>query len=252
MIGPEAGAELALFADCFNRYFEPANMAAAVAVLGAAGRCIRFPPAAGGRPLCCGRTYLAAGMVDEARAEAARLLAALGPLAARGVPVVGLEPACLLTLRDELPALVPGAAAEALAEKALMFEEYLAREHTAGRLDLDLNALPAGRALVHGHCHQKAFAAMGAVEQTLRLVPGLEVEMIESTCCGMAGAFGYQAETYKESVAMGELSLLPAVRAAAPETLIVADGTSCRHQIADLTDSGAQHVARVLQAALEG
>jgi len=167
-----------------------------------------------------------------------------------GVPAIGLEPSCLLTLRDEFPALLPGAETEALAAQARLFEEFLAEEQAAGRLALPLGRLPEGRALLHGHCHQKAFAAMPAVETALRLVPGLEVETVTSSCCGMAGAFGYRAETYDVAIAMGELSLLPAVRAAESDTLIVADGTSCRHQIRDGAGREAVHVARVLARAL--
>ena len=249
--GPAGGLEVVLFADTFNTYFEPENLGAARAVLAAAGRRVRVAgPVGGGRPICCGRTFLAVGLVEEARAEMRRTLAALRPFVARGVPVVGLEPSCLLTLRDELRALLPGEETEALAEHAVLFEEYLAAEHDAGRLDLDFRALPGARALVHGHCHQKAFDAMGAVEAALRLVPGLTVETIEAGCCGMAGAFGHEAEHYDISMRIAELDLLPAVRAAGPGTLLVADGTSCRRQIRDGAGREAAHVARVLASAL--
>jgi Fe-S oxidoreductase len=130
-----------------------------------------------------------------------------------------------------------------------MLEEFLAREADAGRLKLPLGPI-AARALLHGHCHQKSFGALGATEAVLRLVPELKVETIESSCCGMAGAFGYAAETIEASLAMGELSLLPAVRKAESDTLIVADGTSCRHQIGDGTGREALHVARVLALAV--
>ena len=121
---------------------------------------------------------------------------------------------------------------DALAAQAMLLEEFLAREQKEGRLKLPLGPLPK-KALLHGHCHQKAFGAMGAVESVLKLVPGLDVQTIESSCCGMAGAFGYDAETIDVSLKMGELSLLPAVRKAPADALIVADGTSCRHQIHD-------------------
>jgi len=249
--GPAEGREVVLLADTFNRYFEPENLQAALKVLTAASYRVHLPaPVGGGRPLCCGRSFLAGGLVEEARAEAHRTVAALAPFAARGVPAIGLEPSCLLTLRDEFPALLPGAETEALAAQARLFEEFLAEEQAAGRLALPLGRLPEGRALLHGHCHQKAFAAMPAVETALRLVPGLEVETVTSSCCGMAGAFGYRAETYDVAIAMGELSLLPAVRAAESDTLIVADGTSCRHQIRDGASREAVHVARVLARAL--
>jgi FAD/FMN-containing dehydrogenase/Fe-S oxidoreductase len=243
--------DVVLLADTFNNYFEPENAVAALRVLEAAGLRVHVArPADAGRALCCGRTFLAVGMVGEARREARRLLDALLPYAARGVPVVGLEPSCLLTLRDELGAMLPGDESAKLAANALLLEEFLAREAQAGRLALELKAQPGAKVLLHGHCHQKAFGAMPAVERALRLVPGLEVETVESSCCGMAGAFGYEAKHYVVSMKMAEAALLPKVRAADPATVIVADGTSCRHQIADGAGREAVHVARVLERAL--
>jgi FAD/FMN-containing dehydrogenase/Fe-S oxidoreductase len=246
---PASGGErdVVLFADTFNRYFERENIDAALAVLSAAGYRVHVatPVDNDRRPLCCGRTFLSVGLVEQARKEAERVLAALDPYLARGLPVLGLEPSCLLGFRDELPALIPGKAAQRLASQALLLEEFLAREAAAGRLKLALR--PVGRrALLHGHCHQKSFGAMGAIEAVLKLVPGLTVETVDASCCGMAGSFGYGADTIDASLAMGELSLLPAVRKAAPETIVVADGTSCRHQINDATGRQAIHVARVL------
>lgn len=249
--GPEAGREVVLFADTFNRAFERENLDAAVSVLVAAGyRVHHARPLGGGRNLCCGRTYLATGMVDRAREEADRLVAALAPFAARGVTVIGLEPSCLFSLRDEIPALLRSDDAKAVAGVAVLFEEFLAAEAKAGRLSLPLGEMKA-KAVLHGHCHQKAFGAMGAVEGTLRLIPGLDVQTVESSCCGMAGAFGYHAETIDASLAMAELSLLPAVRKAPDDAIIVADGTSCRHQIHDGAGREAVHVARVLAMSLE-
>jgi FAD/FMN-containing dehydrogenase/Fe-S oxidoreductase len=249
--GAQAPKEIILFADTFNRYFERENIDAALAVLAAANYrvTVAAPTDGSSRPLCCGRTFLSVGAVDEAKQEAERTLAALAPHVARGVPVIGLEPSCILGFRDEIPAIVQDDRARAVAQHAFTFEEFLAREHKAGRLDLPL-APVAARALVHGHCHQKSFDAFAPVEAVLRLVPGLAVEAIESSCCGMAGAFGYGAETIDASRAMGELALLPAVRKAPGDAIIVADGTSCRHQIADGTGRAAQHVARVLQQSL--
>ena len=197
------------------------------------------------RPLCCGRTFLSAGLVDKAREELQRSIGVLEAFARRGVPIIGLEPSCLLTFRDEALHLGLGEVAELVSQRALLFEEFLALETEAGRFKLDLASV-AGKALLHGHCHQKSFGAMNAITATLKLVPQLDVEVIESSCCGMAGAFGYQAETVEVSRAMGELSLLPAVREAQPNALIVADGTSCRHQIEDGTGRRALHVAQVL------
>ena len=245
--GPDDGPEVVLFVDTFGRHFEREIVDDALAVL-AAGRYrvhIARPADGSSRPLCCGRTFLAAGKVDEAKREAERVLAAVAPYVARGVPVVGLEPSCLLGFRDEVPALIRTDGARRLAAHALLFEEFIAREAGAGRLRLPL-APVAPRALLHGHCHQKSFGAMRAVEVALRLVPDLAVETIDSSCCGMAGAFGFHADTIDMSRAMGELTLLPAVRGAEADTLIVADGTSCRHQIHDGAAREAVHVARVL------
>jgi FAD/FMN-containing dehydrogenase/Fe-S oxidoreductase len=243
--------EVVLFADTFNRYFEPENLHAAMKVLHAGGYRVEVATPADGsrRPLCCGRTFLAVGRVDEARCEAERTLAALAPLAEHGVPVVGLEPSCIFTFRDEIPALMRDERTRPVADSAVLFEEFLAREAGSGRLTLPLKPRP-GRALLHGHCHQKAFGAIGAVETALRLVPDLQVETIESSCCGMAGSFGYHAETIDVSLAMGELSLLPAVRKAPADAVVVADGTSCRHQIRDGASRDAVHVARVLADSL--
>jgi Fe-S oxidoreductase len=243
--------EVVLFVDTFSNYFEPENARAALAVLDRAGYGVHIARARdGARPLCCGRTFLAAGMVEEARAEARRVLEALEPYVGRGVPVVGLEPSCILGLRDEFKSLLPGGETDALAADALLFEEFLAREHEAGRLALKLSPLPEKRALLHGHCHQKAFGAMPAVQRALSLVPELKVETIESSCCGMAGAFGYEAAHYEVSMKMAEAALLPKVRAAGDDTILVADGTSCRHQIADGASKQAVHVAQVLARAL--
>jgi Fe-S oxidoreductase len=249
--GPADGREVVLFADTFNRTYERENLDAALRVLVEGGYRVHIPkPADNARPLCCGRTFLSAGMVDHARAELDRLVATYAPFALRGVPIVGLEPSCLLTLRDELLSLRSDASAKSVSAHALLFEEFLVREAEAGRLQLPLGPV-AGKALVHGHCHQKSFGAFKPVEQVLRLVPDLDIETIESSCCGMAGAFGYGADTYQVSIDMAELSLLPAVRRADETTLIVADGTSCRHQIKDGTERTALHVARVLAMSLD-
>ncbi|MCO6418069.1 FAD-binding protein [Siccirubricoccus sp. KC 17139] len=235
--------EVILYPDLFNRYFEPENLRAAARVLQAAGyRPVVARPKRGTRPLDEGRTLLAAGLVEEARAEASRTLEALSAFTA---PVVGLEPSSLLTLRDEFPSLLPGAEAEALAGRALLLSEFLARE----KPKLALKPV-APAAHVHGHCHQKAFGAFPAAVAMLNLVPGLKVQPIASSCCGMAGSFGYEAANLATSKAMAELSLLPAVRAVPAGELIVADGTSCRHQIKDLAGREALHGIRVLEMAL--
>ena len=243
--------EVVLFIDTFNNYFELENAHAALKVLQAAGYTVHLPRANNSdRPLCCGRTYLATGMVDKAKVEAQRTITALKPYVERGVPIVGLEPSCLFGLRDEFLSMLPGADSAALAMNAFLFEEFIDRELDAGRFKLSLKALPQKMALLHGHCHQKAFAAMPAVQRALKLIPGLQVEVIDSSCCGMAGSFGYDAEHYGVSMQMAETSLLPKVREAGRDTLIVADGTSCRHQIHDGAQREAVHVARVLAQAI--
>jgi Fe-S oxidoreductase len=251
-----AGKEVLLFVDTFNNYMEPENAAAAQQVLAAAGYRVHLNTVPGGRPLCCGRTYLAAGLVEQAKAEARRSLDALMPFVERGVPVVGLEPSCLLTLRDEFLSYGYGEEAEKLSRSAYLLEEFLVKEKQEGRCTLDLKPLPAQQVFLHGHCHQKAFDAFTPVQTALQWIPGIDLSVIESSCCGMAGSFGYEAEHYEASLAMAELSLLPSVRKAVAkagkDAIIVADGTSCRHQIHDGTASRALHVAKVLALALNG
>ncbi|HEX3380072.1 MAG TPA: FAD-linked oxidase C-terminal domain-containing protein, partial [Paraburkholderia sp.] len=242
--------EVLLFVDTFNNHLEPDNARAAQQVLEAAGYTVYFNAREGERPVCCGRTFLAAGLVDEAKQEARRMLDLFRPFVERGVPVVGLEPSCLLSLRDEFLQYGFGDEARRLAQHAFLFEEFLVREEQAGRLQLKLKPLPMRQALVHGHCHQKAFDAFTPVQTVLKWIPELKVSTVESSCCGMAGSFGYEAEHYATSQAMAELSLLPAVRKLDAATLMVADGTSCRHQIHDGAGVDAIHVARVLAMAL--
>ncbi len=230
-------ADVVLFVDTFNRYFEPENARAAMAVLEAAGYRVSAPG-----PVCCGRTFLSVGLADEAKREARRFIGTLKPYVDRGIPIVGLEPSCLLSLRDELGVLLPGG--ERLAAEAFLLEEFLAER--PGRLKF---REMKQKVLLHGHCHQKAFDAMPAVEKVLRSVPGVEVSTVQTSCCGMAGSFGYEAEHYDLSMQMAELALLPALRNAG-EAVVVADGTSCRAQIAHGSGRAAMHVARFLAGAL--
>jgi Fe-S oxidoreductase len=250
-----AARPVVLFVDTFNGLFESANAQAAFEVLQAAGYTVHIAAKQGGdgKHLCCGRTYLASGMVEEAKAKAGELLQALQPFVDKGIAVVGLEPSCLLTLRDEMTAMGFGAPAQALAGQSLLLEEFLAREAAAGRLDaLRARLKPLAQpVLVHGHCHQKAFGAVAPVLEVLQLVPGVQPQLIESSCCGMAGSFGYEASHHAVSMQMAELSLLPAVRAA-PDAIVVADGTSCRHQIHDGARREAIHAAVFLRMALQG
>ncbi len=244
--------EVVLLVDSFTNQLDPATADAAVAVLTAAGYVVHIARALdGAAPLCCGRTALSGGFVERAREHASRMLDALEPMVDRGLPVLGLEPSCLLMLRDEYHQLGLGARSQKVAKNTWLLEEFLAREHDGKRLKIPFKTDAAPRkAVVHGHCHQKAFGALKAMRKVLGLVPNLEVEFIESSCCGMAGSFGYEAEHYDISMKMGELALLPAVRATPAETEVIANGTSCRSQIADGAQRSSRHFVHTLKDAL--
>jgi Fe-S oxidoreductase len=188
-------------------------------------------------------------MIGEARAEARRTMHALKPHLDAGTPVVGLEPSCLLTFRDEYAAMFPGDAVAGMLSKAQLVDEYLAAELRAGRVTVPWKSGAASTIRVHGHCHQKAFGTFDATLELLRTIPNADVAAIESSCCGMAGAFGHEKGHYDVSMKMAELALLPAVRAA-PDATIVAAGTSCRQQIADGAEREALHPFVVLARAL--
>ncbi len=242
------GSDVVLFADTFTTWFEPEKPRAAIKVLQAAGYTVHVVRGPDGRGPCCGRTFLSTGLIDEAKAEAKRTLDLLSPYVNSGAPVLGLEPACLFTFQDEFEALNLGPRATALGEAVRLIDDFLATD-AADALRQNLRPL-APKALVHGHCHQKAFGQAEATLAALKLIPEIEVSMIETSCCGMAGAFGYQAKTIDVSLKMAEAKLLPAVRAADSETLIVANGTSCRHQITDGAGREAKHLVEILAEAL--
>ena len=247
--------EVLLFADTFATHFEPDIAEAAVAVLQAAGYSVRpVKPAPDDpepdRPLCCGRTYLTHGMVDEARREGRRVLAALAPALETKTPIIGLEPSCLLSLRDELYCMGLGAEVGRLGKQLFLLEEFLVREQMRG-LVLPLKEQPAAKALVHAHCHQKAFGTTKAMRKIVGSIPGYTYELLDSSCCGMAGSFGFEAEHREASKTMAELSLLPAMRKAAPEDKLIANGFSCRHQIAVSCGKKPRHIALVLRDALD-
>ena len=241
----KAEKRAALFIDTFNATFESENAHAAARLLKKAGYTLYLIAKDRGHH-CCGRTWLASGMVGQAKARVSALIDAALPLAEAGVAIVGLEPSCLLTLRDEALAMGLGDKARKVADHALLFEEFLAREAKAGRFAPALKAVDKP-ILLHGHCHQKAFGAAAPVLEVLRLIPGAKPELIETSCCGMAGSFGYDAAHYDLSMKMAELNLLPAVREQ-PDAIVVADGTSCRHQIADGAGRRALHVAMLLDS----
>ena len=249
-----AAKPVVLFVDTFNGYFESANAHAALQVLQAAGYTVHIATKQkeDGKHLCCGRTFLSSGMVDQAKVKAREVVDSLLPFAEKGIAIVGLEPSCLLTLRDELLVMGLGEGAQQIAKQALLFEEFLAREAKAGQLEAFKAKLkPVSQpVLLHGHCHQKAFAAVTPVMEVLALIPGAKPELIESSCCGMAGSFGYEAEHFEVSMQMAEAALLPAVRAKA-DAIVVADGTSCRHQIADGAQREAVHVVALLHEQLQ-
>lgn len=246
--------DVVLLVDTFSRYFDPSIPNAAVAVLQAGGYRVQIAEPTTNipepqRPLCCGRTYLAQGMIEAARYEAKRLIDAVLPHIRAGRIVVGLEASCVLGLRDDAQALGLGEAAAQVGKNVLLLEEFLAKEITAKRLNLPLKAL-AGETLIHGHCHQKAVGALKAMRRVLKLIPEHNFSVIEVGCCGMAGTFGIEAEHAELATQMAEQALMPALRTN-PEARIVANGFSCRHQMHVHGDDRAQHLAVLLRDALQ-
>ncbi len=240
-----AKRKVVLFNDTFNTYNYPHISIAATEVLEAAGFEVILPG-----HWCCGRPMISKGLVDKARAAARDCVEKLAPFAEQGLPIVGLEPSCLLTLRDELLTLLPDEPrVKTIAEHSLLFEEFIAQLAEEGSLDLEFREA-AEQVLLHGHCQQKALVGTGPSKQTLGAA-GCDVEEVDSGCCGMAGSFGYEAEHYSLSQAMGERKLLPAVRAAADSTTVVAAGVSCRQQIKHATGKQALHPAELLRNRLQ-
>ena len=228
-------------ADSFTTYTEPAVGRAAIELLEAAGWRVRLESAG-----CCGRSSISKGLLDRARGMAAAMTDRLAPYAERGVPIVGCEPSCLLTLREEHLSLQPGdPRAEAVAGQARLVEELL--------LEADLPLRPiADRIVFHGHCHQKALAGTKATVELLERIPGAEVVELDAGCCGMAGSFGFEAEHYELSMQIGESRLFPALRDEGPATLVAATGVSCRQQIAHGVGREARHPVQIVREALRG
>ncbi|MDE2730310.1 MAG: FAD-binding protein [Bacteroidota bacterium] len=239
--------KVVLFNDTFNTYNDPHIAVAAVEVLEAAGFEVVLP---GIR--CCGRPMISKGLVRQARAAARDTVARLTPFAQANLPIVGLEPSCLLSLKDEYLYLLPDSeSARLVAGQAMLFEEFIAGLATEDRLPMEFEKVPR-EVILHGHCHQRALTGTAATHQVLALASGRKVREVDSSCCGMAGAFGYEKEHYDISCRMAERRLLPAVRSASDDALIVAPGTSCRHQITHGTGRPVLHPAEVLRNALTG
>jgi Fe-S oxidoreductase len=240
-----------LFPDTFTNYNDPVIGQAAVRVLEAAGYEVLLPR----RSVCCGRPMISKGLLAEAKALALQQLEWLAPYAQAGLPIIGLEPSCILTFRDEYPDLLDDPRTAVLAKQSFLIDEFLAQEAGDERLEalkskLTRNSHPPRQFLLHGHCHQKALVGTAHALALLRMIPGAQAREIDSGCCGMAGSFGYEAEHHAISQAIGERALFPAVRALAPAIEVVAMGTSCRQQIADGTGRRARHLVEVLADAL--
>jgi FAD/FMN-containing dehydrogenase/Fe-S oxidoreductase len=245
---PPPAAAVVLFNDTFTNYNHPEIGIAAATVLDAAGVGFRLAPHG-----CCGRPLISQGLLDEARAAALVNADALFETATRGDRIVFLEPSCLSAVREDAPALLRGEArrkALAVADRCVLFEDYIEQEWQAGRLQLDLRAGPT-TVLLHGHCHQKAMGLMPPARALLGRIPSCTVVDLDAGCCGMAGSFGYAREHYEVSRQIGERKLLPAARAMAPDAVLVAAGVSCRQQVAHFTAVRAQHPAELLASLLE-
>jgi FAD/FMN-containing dehydrogenase/Fe-S oxidoreductase len=236
------GKKVLLLDDCFTTYQEPRIGQAAVKLLEAAGYAVELAN------VCCGRAMISKGYLTDAQKLARTHLPRLAKSAAAGTPILGLEPSCLLTLSDEWPELVPGPDADRVAAAAELVESWIARQVQEKAISMTFDALP-NRVVFHGHCHQKALVGVGGTTGALGLVPGLTTTVLDAGCCGMAGAFGYETEHYDLSVKIANLALLPGL-AADPLAVPVATGTSCRHQIRDLTGRTAFHPVEVLASAV--
>jgi Fe-S oxidoreductase len=233
-----------LFHDTYMTYNYPEIGRAAVRLLEAAG----YEPVLADR-VCCGRPMISKGMLERARANARINVERLAPYAAKGIPIVGFEPSCILTFRDEYPDLLQGEAVLRVAAGAFLFEEFVAQARQAGRFDARFTQGPR-KILLHGHCHQKAAVGVAPSVAALKLLPGAAVEVVDSGCCGMAGSFGYEREHYDLSMAIGARRLFPAVTAQPPDAVVAAAGGSCRAHIAHGTGRRALHPVEILAAAL--
>ncbi|WP_114418287.1 (Fe-S)-binding protein [Marinospirillum perlucidum] len=254
--GEETRLKAVLWVDTYSRYYQPQIATAAQKVLEAGGCQVILLKADTSdkepqRPLCCGRTFLAQGEVDAAREEAERTLKALLPWVEAGYPIVGLEPSCLLAIRDDYRALGLGEAADTVSRQAWLLEEFLAREIRKGQMQLRFReGQEQEKLLVHGHCHQKAVGAMKSMRKLLKQLPGDKAEILEASCCGMGGSFGYEAEHHDLSQAMAEEDLLPRLRQE-QQAQVIANGFSCRQQIKSACSRPPRHLAEILAERLQ-
>jgi len=239
---PHNGRQVVLWVDTFNNYFCPETCRAALEVLEAAG----FEVTCSRRRLCCGRPLYDFGMLEKAKNNLRRIMSGLGPSIDAGLPIVALEPSCASVFRDELHSLFPSdERAGRLRKQTFLLSEFL-QNHAPGYVPPPLSR----RVILHGHCHHKALMKINDEESLLRKM-GVDLQSLDSGCCGMAGPFGFQKDKFEISQTIGERVLLPAVRRAAPDTLVVADGFSCREQILQGTGRPAMHLAEILKMALE-
>jgi Fe-S oxidoreductase len=243
--GSDSAPNVVLFNDTFTNYNEPWIGIAALKLLERAGSRVCVP-----ETVCCGRPLISKGLIDQAKENARKNIARLAPLVDSGCVVVGCEPSCLLTLRDEYPVLVPSDESKKLAARTLLLDQYLVQQLDAGAWQPGFSD-QRRPVLLHGHCHQKSLVGTAASLRLLKMAPGFEVKEIDSGCCGMAGSFGYEKEHYELSLGIGEMRLFPAVRQAPPEAEIIAGGISCRQQILHATGRRARHFAEVLAGALQ-
>ncbi|MFM7150630.1 MAG: (Fe-S)-binding protein, partial [Gemmataceae bacterium] len=239
---PQAGTrgKVVIMADCFTTYFEPGVGQAATEVLERAGYEVQLAEF-----FCCGRTLISKGFLDKAQNWVKSQVQSLARMAEPGVPILGLEPSCLLTLRDEWPDLLPGEATRRLAQSAHLADVWLAQQFRDKGLPAIFGPCQDS-VLIHGHCHQKALLGTASTAAGVSLVEGLKVETLDSGCCGMAGSFGMEREHYEVSRKMADLSLLPAL-AAKPDATVIASGISCRQQIHDFAGRGALHPMEFLR-----
>jgi Fe-S oxidoreductase len=236
---------VALFNDTFTNYYSPAIGMAGLQLLETAGFDVELAPGA-----CCGRPLISQGLLAAARRQAGPTVDELHPLAERGVPIVFFEPSCLSAIREDVPSLLRGDAqrrALRVADRAVLFEEFLERECETGKVQLDLRDGPS-QILLHAHCHQKAMGRLAPAKALLGRIPGATVIDLDAGCCGMAGSFGYAREHFDVSRAIGERRLLPAARTLRDGAVLVASGTSCRHQVADFTGVRALHAAELIRS----